>query len=301
MSTDCAITVVHENSAMAEQVCQDVLALIDELEQLWSRFRSNSDIGKLNNANGAWVQVDQRTIEILQQAQDAWRLTSGLFDISMLQVLEQLGYDRDFSRVSPRREFRVQRTDAVSGMTSIEIDVMNSSVRVRDGIKIDLGGCGKGRIADLVTSQFGPLVDGMSLDLGGDIRVTGSSSTESLQPWEVKIADPFTDQPVQSIVLADGAVASSSVLKRRWQIGDETFHHLVDPVRATSSDSSIVSATVIANEAIWADIFAKVLVIRDDEWVIDLVREFGLTAVLTTVENEKQYLGDFAQWAAVTA
>lgn len=293
MNTDCSITVVDDDEANAQTTAFAGVALVHALEQLWSRFQPDSDISRINNAEGNWVVVDARTIDLLKIAIDAWRFTSGIFDISMLGLLERIGYDRTFSNMPELVEiYPIDQKNAV-GMYAIEINEQTASVRVVDGVAIDFGGCGKGRIADLVVEKFRSQVTGMCIDLGGDIRVAGSSSTESMRPWEIHLFESSTSPTPLSLFLADGAVATSSTQKRSWKTTQGDRHHLLDPVHGDSAMSTIVLATAIASEAVWADIFAKVLVIRDDEWARNLLLEHGLSGRTVSELGVASVVGNF--------
>lgn len=293
LNTDCSITVIDENETNARTIAFAGVAFVHALEQLWSRFLPESDISKINNAEGNWVAVDPRTIDLLKIAIDAWRFTSGIFDISMLGLLERIGYDRTFSNMPELVEiYPIDQMNSV-GMYAIEINEQTASVRVVDGVTIDFGGCGKGRIADLVIEKFRAQVTGMCIDLGGDIRVVGSSSTKGVRPWEVHFDDSPDVEGMLSIFLADGAVATSSTQKRSWKTTQGERHHLLDPIHGDSANSSVVMATAIASEAVWADIFAKVLVIRDDEWAKNLLIEHGLSGRTVSDSGVVSIVGNF--------
>jgi thiamine biosynthesis lipoprotein len=58
-----------------------------------------------------------------------------------------------------------------------------------------------------------------------------------------------------------GAVATSSVMKRVWQQGGRSRHHLIDPRTGTSAQTEWLSVTVICPDVISADIYAKTILI----------------------------------------
>lgn len=59
----------------------------------------------------------------------------------------------------------------------------------------------------------------------------------------------------------EGAVATSSVLRRSWRRSGETTHHLIDPRTGVPSDSAAAAVTVVAAHAHWAEVLAKAALI----------------------------------------
>ena len=75
------------------QLAQDRIA---DLERRWSRFVDGSEISTLNRYAGAPVVVSPETVELVRRAIDAWRLTHGRFDPTVLGAVLRAGYDRSF-------------------------------------------------------------------------------------------------------------------------------------------------------------------------------------------------------------
>src|SRR5207249_2443010 len=74
---------------------------IDALEARWTRFDDRSELTRLNATAGtgpAVVSVD--TFLLVQRAVDAWELTHGRFDPTVLPALMAAGYDRDFDELA---------------------------------------------------------------------------------------------------------------------------------------------------------------------------------------------------------
>ena len=70
--------------------------------------------------------------------------------------------------------------------------------------------------------------------------------------------NPFREEPSAILGLADGGVATSSRLRRRWTGGDgKTTHHLIDPRTGQPADSGLATVTVVAAEAWQAEMLAK--------------------------------------------
>src|SRR2546430_16282619 len=69
---------------------------IHELEALWTRFREDSEISRLNSAAPRPVRVSPETIELVQRSLEGWRATSGAFDPTILGDVVALGYHASF-------------------------------------------------------------------------------------------------------------------------------------------------------------------------------------------------------------
>jgi thiamine biosynthesis lipoprotein len=239
---------------------------IEELESRWSRFRPDSEVCELNRRSGDPVEVGDDTRLLVQRAIDAWRLSGGAFDPTVLGAVIRAGYDRSFDTLPA--ETTAGSSLLLIGCTDIEI--ADATVRLPAGTGFDPGGIGKGLAADLVLGDLlAAGAEGACVNLGGDLRVAGTSPRG--EGWTCAIEHPWASRPLVHVGLADGGLATSTTLRRTWRVEGVTRHHLIDPATGLPSTSDLTAASVIAAEAWQAEVLAKSVLLRGSRRAFDLL------------------------------
>ena len=98
MGTDVHLVLVEAPDASA---IETAIRRIHQLETRWSRFIPDSDVSRLNRADGRPVAVHADTIELIDKAIAGCRLSQGRFNPLQASRMERLGYDRDFCAIGP--------------------------------------------------------------------------------------------------------------------------------------------------------------------------------------------------------
>jgi len=232
--------------------------------------------------------VSAEMFELLEAAKWANRATDGLFEPAVLDQLERAGYDRSFERV---RDLATAEQDAVEpaepsyGHTvlSLHLDPALRRVRRPIGLRIDLGGIGKGwtvdRCADFLHVR-GPFL----LNAGGDLYACGTPGNS--QGWEIEIEDARQpDNAVAALTVSDAAVATSTVVKRQWQKGERRMHHIIDPRTGRPAATDVLTATVIAPRVAVAEVYAKSALILGSDAGPAFLAERGVEGILQTEDG----------------
>jgi len=242
---------------------------ISELERLWSRFVTSSDISRLNRAEGRSTPVHPDTITLVRYLVDAQRVTNGLFDPTITPSLNKIGYSA--SRTNSQQVCELPKdTQSHVDLTTTTIDERFGAVTLPHRATLDPGGLGKGLAADLVARELmGRGATGVCLSIGGDIRCAGAGPIDG--SWLIVVAHP-TDpsRTLGTIRLNDGAVATSSVHAKRWFENEVEHHHVIEPTYGaplTIDQDSIIQSSVIAAEAVWAEVFATMSLVGKNELV----------------------------------
>ena len=293
MGSDCHVIVTGELADGRDPV---VVARqrIAELESRWSRFIPTSEVCELTRRAGHWVDVSGDTELLVRRSIEAWRLTGASYDPTVLGDVLRAGYDRSYSDVVAAPA--VVASDLFLGCADIE--VRDGQVRLPAAVGFDAGGIGKGLAADLVTDELMAAgVTGVCVNLGGDLRVAGESPTG---PWVVGIApgaDGSDSGLMTTVMLATGAVATSTTLRRRWSIDGDERHHLIDPATGLPADTGLVSVSVIAATAWEAEVLAKAVLLRGPEHPFDLLGGTGVEAVCVGRDGTVQATPGFGRFS----
>ena len=256
-------------------------AIVRACERRWTRFDPDSELSQLNRSAGRPVLLPRDTFELVAAAVRSAALTNGRFDPTVARAMVANGYDRSFERASLRR------TEAVSvpGCAEIDVDDALGAVTLPPGVTLDLGGIGKGHTADLVADELLEAgARGVLVDLGGDVRVAGDAPDG--RAWRVAVEDPFdAGRDLVELSIAAGAVATSSVRRRRWRDGDEELHHVVDPSTGQPAKTALASVTVLAASASWAEVTAKAALIAGPDDAPRVVEDAGATGLFVGREG----------------
>jgi thiamine biosynthesis lipoprotein len=276
---------------------------IEALEARWSRFRPASEVSELNRRAGEAVRVSGDTRRLVELAVEGWRLSGGAFDPTVLGPVIRSGYDRSFDQLGPSPTSVA--TDLDLGAAGIEVD--GDTVRIPAGTGFDPGGIGKGLAADLVCEELlGAGAEGACVNLGGDVRLSGSGPDG--HGWTVAVEHEWAAAPLALLGLADGAVATSTTLRRRWRSPDGVArHHLIDPQTGRPSDTDVNSATVVAASAWAAEVLAKAVLLRGAPAPFDILGGTGAEGMAVVDDGRVlatpglgQYLGGVALARGVT-
>lgn len=249
MGTDVHLIAVASSARAAAAALDRGRERIDDLEALWSRFRPASEVSVMNALAGMPVRVSPETVALVQRALDGVRLTGGRFDPTILGAVVRAGYDRTYTEIVPDA---APADDRGLGAPLIEVDPVACLVRVPAGVGFDPGGIGKGLAADIVVRELTARVDGICVNIGGDLRVHGEAPDGPA--WGVEVEDPFGGDPRGVLSLADGAVATSSRTRRVLRNGG---HHLIDPATGLPAVSGVASVTAVAGQGWIAEVLAK--------------------------------------------
>lgn len=246
-----------------------------DLERRWSRFLPDSEISALNAGSGPVV-VSPDTLRLVEALRTAWLATSGAFDPTLLGSLVRLGYAA--SREDPELITHLPPSIGSAGRPGlIEIDPARRLVSLPRGTALDPGGLGKGLAADVVVAEL--LAAGATaalVDIGGDLAVDGEPPDGA---WAIALGDSPRGG---MLVLRRGGVATSTTTRRRWTADGAARHHLLDPDDGLPTDEEVVTVTVVAGTAAWAEAFTKVAFVRGAEAARAEYAAAGLAASVTT-------------------
>jgi len=227
-----------------------------------TRFSDASELAALNRSSGNWFRASDDLFNLVREARDYFDQTNGLFDPTILDALKAAGYDKSMD------EIRAHGVTASSNhatrtrhdFRAVEFDDARSAIRLPRGMRIDLGGIAKGWVAESTALLLADYADACVVDAGGDMFAVGLP--KDTDAWDVEIEDPRDAKATLAMLrIEPGAVATSSITKRRWKQGELTQHHLIDPRTGEPAKTDLLSVTVIAPHATTAEVFAKALLI----------------------------------------
>ena len=218
--------------------------LFEKLDRTFSRFRSDSELNRVNAATAEFVAASPMFVRVLALALDAARRTDGLVDPTLGAAIEAAGYDRDFAELA---YYERPPSAAVPGSWR-HVRVAGPLVFRYPGTKLDLNCVVKGLAVDAAVQQLAG--DGF-VAAGGDVAVRGAAG----------VGLPGGG----SLTLRDGGLATSGTTYRRWLRGGDTQHHLIDPRTGRPSTSPWSEVTVAAGSCLEADVAAKAALLLGDD------------------------------------
>jgi thiamine biosynthesis lipoprotein len=291
-----AVLRITRSSALidARAVVEDELAAID---RACSRFRADSEIERVNASAGRFVTVSPLLLEALEAALRAARLTDGAVDPTLGEAIILAGYSRDFSELEQPRSEPLARPAApacrpivgarrASGWKLIEVDHVSSRVRIPAGVRLDLGATAKALAADRAAAAARAATGaGVLVSLGGDIATAGPAYGAG---WAIHVTDDHRDGPEapgQTITIASGGLATSSITARRWVRDGRVMHHILDPATGEPVEPRWRTASVAASSCVDANIASTAALVQGDS-ALTWLGELRLPARLVDVNGD---------------
>jgi thiamine biosynthesis lipoprotein len=248
------------NQELFAKTLMPVYKLFASVEDTCSRFKEDSELSKLNQQLGKEVEISDQLFSILKEALKFYEETNGVFNPGILSAIENSGYTKSIELIKGRELLAPSPIAPVfTKLRPYQLDEDKQTVVLHT--RIDLGGIAKGWVVDRAADVLSDTGYGF-VNVGGDIRIFGSLP----RPLNIGIEDPFDpSKMLASIQVSDGAVATSTSMKRRWKVDGSSKHHLIDATTGEPSASTIISSTVTAPTAVEADVLAKVVLLLGEE------------------------------------
>ena len=256
MGSKILIAIDTENTHVMDEVFK-ARDWFEEWEEALSRFRISSELSQFNHNAGMPVKVSKPFFEVAALAQKVSRKTNGMVSPLTLNALRSAGYTDSFDEIIKQTDIALnQLTPSFAlGDQEMDLDPVNQTVTIPYGAQIDFGGFAKGWAAHqtmLRLQKYAPVM----VDAGGDISVSGPLSNG--EAWPIGIADPFNaEKDLELLSVTSGGIATSGRDYRRWIANNTLQHHIIDTRTQKPADTDVLTATVLANTVMDAEMNAK--------------------------------------------
>jgi thiamine biosynthesis lipoprotein len=243
----------------AERSSRRVVDRIERWAARLTRYTAESDLSALNADPRLEVPVRPTLAAALRAGRSANEASEGLADITLLDARLVAEGGADPSLASTAIASREEEWLISPGRRGSAV------VRRPPGLRFDLGGVGKGWIADRAVEMLAVWPSAV-IDADGDLAIRCAPG----RCWDVGVGDPRSpdaDLAVLRLSAPAGGyptrwgVATSGVSIHRWQVNGTLRHHLIDPRTGSPAETDVVQATVVAGSSLRAEAFAKAAVI----------------------------------------
>jgi len=281
MGSPCEIQLYAGSQAQAKQVADAAIADVQRLEARYSRYRSDSFLSAINRvaATGGSIRVDDESAGLLNYAATCYGQSDGLFDITS-------GILRRAWRFDVGTLPEQQQIDALLdhvGWHKLQWSAPELTFP-RPGMEIDFGGIVKEYAVDRAAALC--LSAGIKhgvINLGGDIKVIGPSNDG--EPWHIGIRDPRNKTAVlQTVLLREGALASSGDYERCMVVNGVRYGHLLNP-KTGWPVRHLAAASVVADFCVVAGSASTIAMLKEEEGAAWL-ESLGLPHLWVDVQGE---------------
>ena len=213
-----------------KDLLKGAFATLISIDNSLSSYNQNSPIYKLNKDKKA--DINLYTYEALLLSKKYYKESAGYFNIAIGSVTKDLYHFGEDERVPQNWELNTSDT-------SFDALTFNKhTAKLAQGVKIDLGGFGKGYGIDRVMEYL--KINGVKkaeVALSGDIRCLGVC--------EININNPYSDEPLLGFLTRKEEIAISTSGNYNRFVGIEKNNHLINP-KTKQSQKDFISITLIS-------------------------------------------------------
>ena len=241
LGSEVALTVLHEDAALAERSLTAAFAVLDEIEESLSLYRPQSALCRLNRA-GVLENPPADLVTVLRAALAWSAATEGAFDptVQPFWALHAGG-----NQPGP-----LELEAACARVDWRRVEVASDRIRLGPGQGITLNGIAQGFAVDRVREVLTGYGIRRALIDTGEIGGLGRKAGD--EPWRVGIQHPRrSDAYVALAEVADRVLATSGDYRTAFD-GGFSSHHIVDPATGRSPES-LSSVSVVAPTGMEAD------------------------------------------------
>ena len=266
MDTYMTVTAYGKN---AENGVNKAVDEINRLETVLSAEKQESDIYKLNETGSGTLSTD--TKNIVSKALEINKTTNGAFDISIYPLMVKWGFTTQKYNVPSKNEISKLLKDVDS--SKIIFDEKSGNIKLKENMKIDLGGIAKGYTSNRVMQIFKECgVKSGLVSLGGNVQALGTKTDGTA--WQIAIENPDKSSDYIGVVsVKDKAVITSGGYERYFEKNGKTYHHILDPEIGYPAESGVKSVTIVSDDGTLADALSTSLFVMGKEKALDYWRE----------------------------
>ncbi|WP_394130778.1 FAD:protein FMN transferase [Shewanella maritima] len=290
--TSVTITVFNQPQSQAKKQLCHALNVIQEYHFLASNYSTYPHVTNIKTINESPTdlhQIDPLLTDLLAQS-IAWHDKSqGYFNIALSPVID-LWREKRFACMKAKNkqtgcqiptQHALEQAAQFTQITDIKLDTKQHNIRLKQGMKIDLGGIAKGWMTEKVFQQL--VADGVNqfmIDAGGNIRHKGLHPQQRL--FATAIEDPlckkseyqlatcanFDGQYHEVIAGENITVVSSGNYLRYFEVGGKQYHHLIDPTTLAPKSTGVATTVILDDNQIYADVISTSLFLMPLEQAI---------------------------------
>lgn len=279
----------HTDAALARRTIVKVCAEIARYERIFSLYRPDSEISRLNAA-GTLRRPAPELRALIEESQRFGVMSAGAFDISV-QPLWQLYQAHFWSRTQVVQDIVARAQDVARELIDFRrIDTGAGRIAfAREGMGITLNSVAQGFITDAIADMLRN--DGFEkavVDLG-EFRTLGRHPDG--HPWRIGIRDALAASEVDRVIeLDDMALAVSGGYGTTFEPTGH-FHHIFDP-RTGASANKLADAAVIGPRATAANALAVAVCVIGEERAQALLKACpGTRALITRSDGTSVAIG----------
>lgn len=254
------IIAIQDNSVYTPDI-DAIFSNIKIFESHYSRFKKWNILDTLNTEKQ--IQAPQELISIISLAQKLSQMTDGYFDISVLPLLENIGYWISDSKLEENIGYK-------------NIEIRWEYIHLHNNISIELWAIWKGYLVDFIYNSLEKKHQNFTINFGWDIRIK----------WKQKflLEDPFDEtKAIWEIQLENLSLAASNPEKRKTSKGT----HLVNP-KIEKIDTK--KAIFITHKlGIFADAFSTALFVSPLSMSLDILEQTNGLEWMIIAENWEIY------------
>jgi thiamine biosynthesis lipoprotein len=275
LGADVSLVVYHEDRASAERALSDAFKALDDIENVLSLYRPQSQICCLNR-DGVLAQPHPDLVQVVQSA-IAWsRLTAGAFDPTV-QPLWKL-----YAQGGVPDSDRIQATRQLVDWRKVEVDTQ--LVRLGPGQEVTFNGIAQGFAADRVRDVL--KAHGIRYALANTGELGAISHKPEGETWRIGIQHPRNpDAYVALAELDDRFLATSGDYETKFS-EDFSSNHIFDPATGRSP-TTLSSVTVIAPTGLDADALSTAIFVLGPDKGLELARSRpGVEALMVLKDGD---------------
>lgn len=252
-----------------------------------SLWVENSEISRLNRGDSVYLSNDFQGV-ILKSIYIS-ELTDGDFDITIAPLIKAWGFSGGTRKDSINVDSLMNYV-GYKGLVASRPGPMLEKFALPKGYQIDVNAIAQGYTVDIVSNFFhNANVHNYMIEIGGEVRCKGTNIDG--RKWRIGIEQPQEERATgqyQTIVVLDTMSLATSGNYRKFWVDErgQRVVHTIDPDTGQPVISNLLSVSIIANNATFADALATACMVSGLARAKAMVERFPNTEGYFIVGNK---------------
>ncbi len=245
--------------------------ILTKIDFSMSVYNKESIISAINR--GDEVELDTLFINVFNRSLQINKKSEGLFDPSASPLFNLWGFG--FKNREEVNQGKIDSLKAFCGMDNFILEGHRIIKRVM-GAELNFNAIAKGYTSDVIAMEFDKIgIGNYLIEIGGEIKCKGKNI--SGDKWSIGIDKPKEGNFVQGgdiqdvLLIENCGLATSGNYRSYYEENGEKFSHTINPLTGYPARNNLLSATIIAPDAMTADAYATWFMVAGLEKAIEII------------------------------